>query len=255
MARSPQAFLVSLSLHLVIGIVLLIVVLPKIPLSVSSEAPHYCLSLSRVAPTLPPKKSEQAVTPAPAVAKPAPVRKREPEKVVKRREVVKPAVVMKAPAVKPVPLVEAEPEVEPAPVIEETQPDTPVEVIEEAEPVAAAEGESTAETPAAAQTGAADTAAQQSSESYMNEHLAVIAQLLQRHLYYPRMARKRHIEGEVIASFRVETDGTVHDVSVERHARAILDRAAVRTITSLSGRLPHPKHALTLHVPIRFVLK
>ncbi|MHC3995340.1 energy transducer TonB [Thiomicrolovo sp. ZZH C-3] len=251
MARSPQAFLVSLSLHLTIGIVLLIVVLPKIPMSVSAETPHYCLSLSRVAPKLPPKKSEQVATPAPAVATPAPVRKKPPEKVVKRPEVVKPAVVVKAPEVEPLPVVKEEP----VQIIEETLPDTPAEVMTEAEPVAAAEGESMAEAASAAQTGVADSAAVQSSESYMNEHLAVIAQLLRRHLYYPRIARKRHIEGEVIASFRVDPDGTVHDVTIRQHARAILDRAAIRTITSLSGRLPHPRQALTLNVPIRFVLK
>jgi protein TonB len=249
MARSPQAFLVSLSLHLTIGILLLIIVLPKIPMSVSAEAPHYCLSLSRVAPKLPPKKSEQAASPAPAEAKPVPARKQAPEKVVK------PAVVMKAPAVKPLPVVKEEPAVEPEPIIEEVLPDTTAEVMEEAEPVVAAEGESRAETTSAAQTGTADSASMQSSESYMNEHLAIIAQLLQRHLYYPRMARKRHIEGEVVASFRVEPDGSVHDVTIQQHAREILDRAAIRTITSLSGRLPHPRHALTLNVPIRFVLK
>ncbi|WP_345987391.1 TonB family protein [Sulfurimonas sp. HSL1-2] len=251
MARSPQAFLVSLSLHLTIGIVLLIVVLPKIPMSVSAEAPHYCLSLSRVAPKLPPKKSEQAVAPAPAAVKPVPVKEKAPEKVVKRPEIVRPAVVLKTPAVKPLPVVKEEP----APFIEETQPETAMEVMTETEPVAAAEGESTAEASSAEQTGADESASVQSSESYMNEHLAIIAQLLQRHLYYPRMARKRHIEGEVVASFRVEPDGSVHDVTIQKHAREILDRAAIRTITSLSGRLPHPRHALTLNVPIRFVLK
>ncbi len=98
-------------------------------------------------------------------------------------------------------------------------------------------------------------AAPQSSERYLNEHLARIAQLLQEYLYYPRMARKRHIEGEVLAVFTLEKDGTVHDISVEKHARKILDRAAVQTIASLSGRMPHPEHTLTLEVPIRFVLK
>ncbi|MBD3800200.1 MAG: energy transducer TonB [Campylobacterales bacterium] len=249
MARSPQAFLVSLSLHLTIGILLIIVVLPKIPMSVLAEAPHYCLSLSRVAPKLPPKKSQHAASPAPAEAKAAPARKQAPEKVVK------PAVAMKAPAVKPLPVAKEEPVVEPEPIIEEVLPDTTAEVMEIAEPVVAAEGESRVETPSTTQIGSADSASRQSSEGYMNEHLAIIAQLLERHLYYPRMARKRHIEGEVIASFRVEPDGSVHDVTIQQHAREILDRAAIRTITSLSGHLPHPRHALTLNVPIRFVLK
>lgn len=97
--------------------------------------------------------------------------------------------------------------------------------------------------------------APQSSERYLNEHLSRIAQLLQEYLYYPRMARKRHIEGEVLAVFTLEKDGTVHDISVEKHARKILDRAAVQTIALLSGRMPHPDHALRLEVPIRFVLK
>lgn len=97
--------------------------------------------------------------------------------------------------------------------------------------------------------------APQSSERYFSEHLSQIARMLQEYLYYPRMARKRHIEGEVLAVFTLEKDGTIHDIAVKKHARKILDRAAVQTIASLSGRMPHPEQALTLEVPIRFVLK
>ena len=98
------------------------------------------------------------------------------------------------------------------------------------------------------------TQAKQDREHYMSEHMAVIAKLLQENLYYPRMARKRHIEGEVLAAFTIETDGTVGNVALKKHARPVLDRAAVQTIESLSGLLPHPEAALTIEVPIRFVL-
>jgi len=246
--------LVSLSLHLAIGLLLVIVVVPKIPKVVSAEAPHYCIALSRVVPTQPPVKAEPQHTPPP-VAKPAPVRPKEPPKIVTRPKPVKPAIIKPA-------VVEKMPAVEPAPVVEEEVVETAPEAATEevvTETVSAAQPEEeTAEAKEAVSTPAASTVGtvpQQSSDSYMDEHLAIIAQLLESHLYYPRMARKRHIEGEVVASFRVDTDGTVHDVRIQKHARAILDRAAVRTITSLSGLMPHPQHALTLNVPIRFVLK
>ena len=94
----------------------------------------------------------------------------------------------------------------------------------------------------------------QTQRDYLNQHLAKIVALLQENLYYPRMARKRRIEGEVLVAFRLECDGTVHDLHIKRHARQILDRAAVETVASLSGKLPHPKNTLSIEVPIRFVL-
>ncbi len=95
----------------------------------------------------------------------------------------------------------------------------------------------------------------QTQADYLDTHLARISELLREHLYYPRMARKRRIQGEVVASFVVETDGTVHNLSIKKHSRPILDRAAIETVESLSGKLPHPKNRLELEVPIRFVLR
>ncbi len=95
----------------------------------------------------------------------------------------------------------------------------------------------------------------QTQADYLDIHLARISELLREHLYYPRMARKRRIQGEVVASFVVETDGTVHNLCIKKHSRPILDRAAIETVESLSGKLPHPKNRLELEVPIRFVLR
>ena len=241
------------------GMALFTFVAPGMTLSEQSAVTRCRIALSQVVPVLPDLETEAPKHTAPPVRKatqPAKAQQRPMVPAVKKPEVTKPAA--GAPAVN-----------EPVRVVEETAMPETVEETAEAETVnETAVPTETQAVPSATEADAAYAAARpapaipmqaaapvQSSKSYLNEHLAVIARLLQEHLYYPRMARKRHIEGEVLATFTVETDGTVHGVRVKKHARDILDRAAVKTIESLSGRLPHPKQALTLEVPIRFVLK
>jgi protein TonB len=258
MIRSPQAFLISLSLHLLMATAFFTFVVPGITSPQQSAVTRCRIALSQVVPALPEMAAE---TPEHAVP---PVRKAVKKPVTQPTPVspaVKKAVEVKRPAaesaVQTEPVPAAQPEAAAGP---ETIRDTVVPTETEAVPT---EIEATDASSAAASSAAPSVPAEpvetaepvQSSESYLNEHLAVIAKLLQEHLYYPRMARKRHIEGEVLATFTVGTDGTVHGIGVKKHARAILDRAAVKTIESLSGHLPHPQRALTLDVPIRFVLK
>ena len=247
MIRSQQALLVSLSLHALMGVMLVFVVSPKILSPQEGEIRRCHIALSHVisvpAPALAPILETAEAFPQQTVAP----RKKAPVKTV-------------ATPVKPKPVQEkkteralrkaAQPVEEPRVRVEtETVSDEAVQAETEA-------GERTASEQAVP---SAETAAvappRQDGGSYLNEHLAIIAQLLRENLYYPKLARKRHLEGEVLAAFTLQTDGTIRDVTVKKHACDVLDRAAVRTIESLSGRLPHPQSTLTLEVPIRFVLK
>lgn len=241
MIRSPQALLASLSLHLLLAAAIVVFAIPH---TASSRPVSRCvISLSRVVPAMPVKETRAL--------------RRSHKAASSHKAAVKAVKNMKAPAKrKPV-----EPAVKSAP-----EPVTTVETVKMAAPVKADHVERQAEpvmqkmpTREAKRAPVVKTAqaknAVQSGDRYLQEHIATIAALLREYLYYPRLARKRHIEGEVLAVFTLEADGTVRDVRVKKHARAMLDHAAIRTIESLSGRFPHPEGTMTLEVPIRFVLK
>jgi len=254
MIRSPQAFLVSLSLHALMGAAILYFVAPNLLLHERAAEARCSIVLSQVIPVFPAagetvKTQTARSANAEADVRKTPARKTEPVPASEHAPAVK---MTTRAAAKPVP-VEAVPVAEEVPVMQEASEmpvSTPAPVVMEhtetlPEPTQAAPAPQ-AEKP---------SVEQQTSETYMNEHLAVIARLLRENLYYPKLARKRHLEGEVLAAFTLLADGTIREVTVKKHAREILDRAAVRTIESLSGLMPHPQSPLTIEVPIRFVLK
>ncbi len=92
-------------------------------------------------------------------------------------------------------------------------------------------------------------------QSYMDEHLALIVSLLQKNLYYPRIARRRGITGEVMISFELTTEGKVKNAAVISGKYAVLNRAAMTTLERLYGELPHPEEHLSLQVPIQYRLR
>ncbi len=89
---------------------------------------------------------------------------------------------------------------------------------------------------------------------YVKENLAEIIELLRENLYYPRRARKRGIEGEVIVKFKLSTTAEVSDVKVISSKSDILSRGAIRTIEDLSFKFPKPSEELDLKVPIFYKL-
>jgi len=89
---------------------------------------------------------------------------------------------------------------------------------------------------------------------YVKENLAEIIELLRENLYYPRRARKRGIEGEVILKFKLATTAEVSDVKVVSSKSDILSRGAIRTVEDLSFKFPKPSEELDLKVPIFYKL-
>ena len=111
--------------------------------------------------------------------------------------------------------------------------------------------------PAAASSNIAEAKALEEvspEDAYIQEHINEIMALLKKNLYYPRMARKRGIEGEVLVRFELLENGDIRDVTVLEAERDILARAAVTTIERLEGRFPLPKETLILNVPIVYRL-
>ena len=92
-------------------------------------------------------------------------------------------------------------------------------------------------------------------ESYLDEHLQLIASLLRENLYYPRIARKRGVTGEVIIAFDLTTGGEIKNSVIVSGKYAVLNRAAITTLQRLAGEFPHPQEHLSLQVPIRYQLK
>ena len=92
-------------------------------------------------------------------------------------------------------------------------------------------------------------------KKYLKENLAEIIELLQENLYYPRRARKRGIEGEVILRFKLSTTAEVSDIEVISSKSDILNRGAIRTIEELSYKFPKPSEELDLKVPIFYKLQ
>ncbi len=92
-------------------------------------------------------------------------------------------------------------------------------------------------------------------EAYLQENLTQIAQLIKENLYYPRMARKRGIQGSVTVRFMLLKDATVVQITTISSSSGILTRAAIKTIAELSGKFPKPKTDIMLSVPIQYSLQ
>ncbi len=90
---------------------------------------------------------------------------------------------------------------------------------------------------------------------YVKAHISEIMALLRKHLYYPRMARKRHMQGKVMVRFELLTDGSIRNITIIEAKRELLGKAAVTTIERLEGKFPLPSETLVLHVPIMYQLK
>jgi len=90
--------------------------------------------------------------------------------------------------------------------------------------------------------------------SYLQENQFKIQNLLQENLYYPRRARKRGIEGEVMVHFHLNTQAIVSDIKILHSPSEILSRGAQRTLEDLSGVFPKPTEDLDIKVPIIYKL-
>ena len=238
MIRNGRALVFSFVIHAAIAAAA-ILALESFQNDKPGEKARMCIALSQFAqpvakapkplPT-PPKKQ-----PEPPKPKPKP----KPKPVVKPKPVEKPIIKEKAPVVVPEEVAVIEPEIEPVETVTEERMPEP----------------ETIETAAAEEVAPQPVPALSAGDQYLQEHLALITKLLQEHLYYPKMARKRGITGEVMVAFELLRNGQATRINVLSGERTTLNDAAIKTIERLSGRFPKPSEPITLHVPIRYELQ
>jgi len=158
------------------------------------------------------------------------------KKVVPKKEVVKKEILKELPPEKP----------QPKMVCANTQPE---EVLVLPKKVVAPQPH-TEELPTEVQT----TPKPLPSKVYIDKNMAKIQKLLQENLYYPRKARKRGIEGEVVLRFHLDTNAQISEAKILKAPHPILSRGALKTLEDISGSLPKPQEDLDIQVPIMYHL-
>lgn len=77
-------------------------------------------------------------------------------------------------------------------------------------------------------------------------------------LVYPKLAEKNGIQGRVITSFVVNKDGSITDVKVVRSVDSLLDKEAVRVVSSMPKWIPGTLNGKAVrvkyHIPVTFRL-
>ena len=88
---------------------------------------------------------------------------------------------------------------------------------------------------------------------------SALFQFLSQNIHYPEICEKKGIQGRVICSCVVDTDGSITDVQVKQSVDPNLDREAVRVIQSMPKWNPGKENGLPVRVrynlPITFSLK
>ena len=88
---------------------------------------------------------------------------------------------------------------------------------------------------------------------------SALFQYLSKNIQYPEICEKKGIQGRVICSCVVDTDGSITDVQVKQSVDPNLDREAVRVIQSMPKWNPGKENGLPVRVrynlPITFSLK
>ena len=91
-------------------------------------------------------------------------------------------------------------------------------------------------------------------KEYIDENIAKIIALLKENLYYPRRARKRGIQGEVLVRFTLSSKAEVSNIEVLSSSSEVLSRGAIQTINNVNNILPKPKQEITFNIPISYIL-
>lgn len=99
-----------------------------------------------------------------------------------------------------------------------------------------------------------DNSAAAAKAKYVKQHFAYIKEKIEKEFVYPRIARRRGLEGKVVVSFVICEDGTVHGVKiVESSGHKILDENAISCVSKAAPFPPPPTRA-ELVFPITYKL-
>ncbi len=93
------------------------------------------------------------------------------------------------------------------------------------------------------------------TKEYLDKNIAKIRALIQENIYYPRKARKRHIEGTVILRFQITIEGIIKDITVISSDHDVLTNAAKQVLILIEDQVPKPKENITITLPISYKLR
>jgi len=91
-------------------------------------------------------------------------------------------------------------------------------------------------------------------KTYIDKNLSKIRKLIEENIYYPRKARRKHIEGEVILKFCITKNGEIEKLNVVSSSSDILTHAAKQVIIMIENQLPKPKEDITITIPLNYRL-
>lgn len=89
---------------------------------------------------------------------------------------------------------------------------------------------------------------------YIQDNIALINALIKKNLFYPRLAKKRGLQGEAMVSFTLSLNGEVLEIEALGDLSSILKKSAIKTIKKASFSFPHPQEVLALRIPIVYKL-
>jgi|GEM_PF-6791262 len=89
---------------------------------------------------------------------------------------------------------------------------------------------------------------------YMQDNIALINALIKKNLSYPRLAKKRGLQGKAMVSFTLNMEGEVLDIEALGILSSILKKSAIKTVRKASSSFPHPSQVLALRIPIVYKL-
>ena len=105
---------------------------------------------------------------------------------------------------------------------------------------------------------AGNSFAENSDETYdggIEDIRSKVIVLIEQHKIYPLAARKRALEGDVVVSFVVQTDGSVRDIVVEGgNTNSLLKQAAAKSVAAAFPCGLTPASPLAMKVTLRYSL-
>lgn len=102
----------------------------------------------------------------------------------------------------------------------------------------------------------AETEALAYNEGVSDEFLSKIQLAISKKNKYPRIARIRGLEGEVLIEFTLDVDGTLQGLKIiQSSAGDILNENALKAIVSASKDFPKPEQRVRIKIPIAYFLR
>ncbi len=100
----------------------------------------------------------------------------------------------------------------------------------------------------------------QAPRKLKNAYLAELLQAIESRKFYPKIAKRRGMEGVVKVRFVLQKDGRIEKIAVaEGSGYGVLDRAALKTVASIGAFKPIPealkKERWEIVVPIRYQIE